>query len=57
MGDPPLIVEHADNIRLERELGVSKAGLKAQKEEVGAMVLELEAIGRDLSLSGYPVVS
>lgn len=49
VGDPPLIVEHEDNLHLERELAVSKAALKAQKEEVAAMVAELEAIGRDLS--------
>ena len=49
VGDPPLIVEHAENIELESQLVEIKAVLKAQKERVGEMVKELDARGRDLS--------
>ncbi|CAD6569717.1 MAG: hypothetical protein ASARMPREDX12_002892 [Alectoria sarmentosa] len=49
VGDPPLIVEHAENIELESQLAEIKAVLKAQKENVGDMVKELDARGRDLS--------
>ena len=49
VGDPPLIVEHAENIELESQLAGIKAVLKAQKEHVGEMVKELDAQGRDLS--------
>ncbi|KAK4691781.1 hypothetical protein P7C71_g5291, partial [Lecanoromycetidae sp. Uapishka_2] len=49
VGDPPLIVEHAENLELESQLAEIKAVLKAQKENVGEMVKDLEARGRDLS--------
>lgn len=49
VGDPPLIVEHAENLELESQLAEIKAVLKAQKEYVGDMVKELDARGRDLS--------
>ena len=49
VGDPPLIVEHQDNVELEAQLATAKAELKAQKENVTAMSEELEAWGRDLS--------
>ena len=49
VGDPPLIVEHAENIELENQLAEIKAVLKAQKEHVGAMVKELDERGRYLS--------
>ena len=49
VGDPPLIVEHAENIELESQLAEIKAVLKAQKEHVGDMVKELDVKGRDLS--------
>ncbi|CAF9909109.1 hypothetical protein IMSHALPRED_007609 [Imshaugia aleurites] len=49
VGDPPLIVEHVENIELESQLAEIKAVLKAQKEHVGEMVKELDARGRDLS--------
>ncbi len=49
VGDPPLIVEHGENIELESQLADIKAVLKAQKEHVGEMVRELDAQGRDLS--------
>ena len=49
VGDPPLIVEHQENIELESQLLEVKAVLKAQKADVAALVEELEARGRDLS--------
>lgn len=49
VGDPPLIVEHAENVELESQLAEIKAVLKAQKENVAQMVAELYARGRDLS--------
>lgn len=48
VGDPPLIVEHHENIELESQLAEIKAVLKAQKEHVAGMVKELEDRGRDL---------
>jgi len=49
VGDPPLIVEHQDNVELEAQLATVKAALKAQKNEVADMVTELELQGRELS--------
>lgn len=49
VGDPPLIVEHTENIELENQLAEIKTVLKSQKEHVGEMVKELDARGRDLS--------
>lgn len=49
MGDPPLVVEHQENIELEATLLQSKAALKAQKTEVAELVDELEKKGRELS--------
>lgn len=49
VGDPPLIVQHAENVELESQLAEIKAVLKAQKENVAQMVAELDARGRDLS--------
>ena len=48
VGDPPLVVEHQENIELERELAGAKASLKAQKTEVAELVAELEKRGREL---------
>lgn len=48
VGDPPLVVEHQENIELESTLAVSKAALKAQKTEVAELVAELEKRGREL---------
>ncbi|KAI4195913.1 MAG: hypothetical protein LQ350_006897 [Teloschistes chrysophthalmus] len=48
VGDPPLIVENAENVELESQLKEIKAVLREQKEMVGAMVKELEVRGRDL---------
>jgi hypothetical protein len=49
VGDPPLIVEHAENVELETQLVEVKEELKRQKEEVKALVDELEARGRDIA--------
>ncbi|KAI4259523.1 MAG: hypothetical protein LQ352_000710 [Teloschistes flavicans] len=48
VGDPPLIVENAENLELESQLKEIKAVLREQKEMVGRMVQELEVRGRDL---------
>ena len=48
VGDPPLVVDHQENVELEATLAVSKAALKAQKTEVAELVAELEARGREL---------
>ena len=48
VGDPPLIVEAAENVELERQLAEVKASLKAQKVQVAALVQELEERGREL---------
>jgi hypothetical protein len=48
VGDPPLVVEHQENVELEQTLAVSKAALKSQKTEVAELVAELEKRGREL---------
>jgi chromosome segregation ATPase len=48
VGDPPLVVEHQENVELEETLAISKAALKAQKIEVEELVGELEKRGREL---------
>ncbi|PVH73355.1 hypothetical protein DL98DRAFT_659519 [Cadophora sp. DSE1049] len=48
VGDPPLVVEHQENVELEASLAVSKAALKSQKSEVAELVAELEKRGREL---------
>lgn len=48
MGDPPLVVEHQENVELEETLAESKAALKAQKIDVANLVEELEKKGREL---------
>ncbi|THV48436.1 hypothetical protein BGAL_0248g00070 [Botrytis galanthina] len=48
VGDPPLVVEHQENIDLEASLLISKTSLKAQKVEVAELVEELEKRGRQL---------
>lgn len=48
VGDPPLVVEHQENVDLEASLAVSKAALKSQKTEVAELVAELEKRGREL---------
>ncbi|EFY93060.1 hypothetical protein J3458_009415 [Metarhizium acridum] len=49
VGDPPLIVTMQENLDLEKENAEAKAKLKALKQEVAAMVTELESRGRELS--------
>ncbi|TVY54098.1 Kinetochore protein Sos7, partial [Lachnellula suecica] len=48
VGDPPLVVEHQENVELESSLAVSNASLKAQKTEVAELVAELQKRGREL---------
>lgn len=48
VGDPPLIVEPAENIELEAQLAEIKAVLKEQKARVALMIQELEVRGREL---------
>jgi len=48
VGDPPLVVEHQENVELEATLADSKSALKAQKIEVAELVAELEKKGREL---------
>ncbi|MDI1486872.1 MAG: hypothetical protein OHK93_006134 [Ramalina farinacea] len=49
VGDPPQIVEPAENSELENELVSIKAILKEQKQNVADMVTELEGEGRKLA--------
>ncbi|KAL9600630.1 MAG: hypothetical protein Q9219_003063 [cf. Caloplaca sp. 3 TL-2023] len=49
VGDPPLIVDHAENVELEKQLAEIKQVLKMQKEDVARLVEELEARGRELA--------
>ncbi|KAG9245352.1 hypothetical protein BJ878DRAFT_574932 [Calycina marina] len=48
VGEPPLVVEHQENVELEETLAKSKAALKAQKAGVAELVAELEKTGREL---------
>jgi len=48
VGDPPLVVEHQENVELEASLTVAKASLKAHKTEVAELVAELETRGGEL---------
>ncbi|MCJ1359073.1 MAG: hypothetical protein MMC33_009073 [Icmadophila ericetorum] len=49
VGDRPQIVEHQENVQFEAQLIKVKADLKAQKDEVAALVAELDAKGQELS--------
>ena len=49
VGDPPLVVDHQENIELEQQLAGVKASLKQQKNEVDELVAELGRRGRELS--------
>ena len=49
VGDPPLLVSHAENVALENKLAVTKAELKEKKEAVGALVEEMEGLARELA--------
>ncbi|KAL3420055.1 hypothetical protein PVAG01_08554 [Phlyctema vagabunda] len=48
VGEPPLVVDHQENVELEQTLAVTKAELKAQKTRVAELVVELEKKGREL---------
>ena len=49
VGDPPLLVSHAENVALEEKLSTAKAELKAKKEDVGRLVEEMEGMARSLA--------
>lgn len=49
VGEPPLIVDHQENVDLEVQLAEVKNVLKAQKEDVANLVKDLEERGRELS--------
>ncbi|KAL8931597.1 MAG: hypothetical protein Q9216_007143, partial [Gyalolechia sp. 2 TL-2023] len=49
VGDPPLVVDNAENVELEKQLAEVKQVLKMQKEDVARLVAELEAEGRKLA--------
>ncbi|KAL8992086.1 MAG: hypothetical protein Q9188_007662, partial [Gyalolechia gomerana] len=49
VGDPPLVVDHAENVEWEKQLAEIKQVLKMQKEDVARLVAELEAKGRELA--------
>ncbi|KAL8706067.1 MAG: hypothetical protein Q9225_007986, partial [Loekoesia sp. 1 TL-2023] len=49
VGDPPLVVDHAENVELEKQLAEVKQVLKMQKEDVTRLVEELERRGRELA--------
>src|SRR5206468_751499 len=48
VGEPPLVVSHADNAALEAKLAAVKAELKAKKDEVGRLVEALDERARAL---------
>jgi len=49
VGDPPLLVSHAENVALEEKLAGVKAELKAKKEDVDRLVEEMEEMARVLA--------
>ncbi|KAL9621710.1 MAG: hypothetical protein Q9160_003828 [Pyrenula sp. 1 TL-2023] len=49
VGDPPLVVSHAENVELETHLVGVKDELKQKKAEVEALRAEMEEIGRGLA--------
>lgn len=49
VSDPPLLVEHSQNVELESQLVEAKIALKKDKVEVADMVEELGRRGRELS--------
>lgn len=49
VGDPPLLVSHADNALLEDELLRQKADLKGKKDEVTQLVAEMGEMARELA--------
>ena len=49
VGDPPLLVGHAENAALEETLGAAKAELKRKKDGVDALVAEMDGVARRLA--------
>jgi hypothetical protein len=49
VGDPPLLVSHANNARLEEELVRQKAELKGRKDEVKELVEQMGVMARELA--------
>ena len=49
VGDPPILVSHAENVALETSLVQQKADLKAAKEEVNLLVQGMEGMARQLA--------
>ncbi len=49
VGDPPLLVNHKENVELEEKLAVVKAELKEKKVEVDQLVEEMEDTARELA--------
>jgi chromosome segregation ATPase len=49
VGDPPLLVSHAENVALETSLVQQKTELKAAKEEVNLLVQDMEEMARHLA--------
>src|SRR6201999_2069598 len=55
VGDPPLLVSHAENVALEEKLSTAKAELKAKKEDVERLVEEMEGMAHSLAFSSEGV--
>lgn len=49
VGDPPILVSHADNLALEDELAVQKEGLRAKKRAVEELVAHMDTQARELA--------
>jgi hypothetical protein len=49
VGDPPLLVGHADNVALEEKLSAVKAELKGKKDDVGRLVDAMDERARSLA--------
>ena len=49
VGDPPLLVSHAQNAALEEKLSAVKAELKAKKDDVARLVEEMDEMARGLA--------
>lgn len=49
VGDPPLLVSHAENVALESSLVQQKADLQAAKAEVNTLVQEMDDMARQLA--------
>lgn len=55
IGDEPLNISAAQNAQLDADVAAMKASLKAQKQQVEALVAELEQRGRELAQRHYAV--